>query len=158
MRYYLLIGSNIGHSLSYIEKAKFLISLSLGNIIEESSIYRTAPWGESNQDHFLNQALSVDSDYLPADLMSKIEHIESLLGKKKQTKYGARTIDIDILLCDDKHIESKNLTVPHPRLHERAFTLIPLAEIASNVLHPVMNKSIIDLLKSCEDPLSVERL
>ncbi len=157
MHYYLLLGSNIGNSKAYIEKAKFLLSSFL-HIEKQSSLYKTAPWGETNQDYFLNQALLVLTDMEPHILMSRIEGIESLLGKQKTSKYGPRTIDIDILLCGDNIISEKNLYVPHPRMHKRAFTLIPLNEIASNVYHPHLNKTINELLKECQDDSEVIKI
>ena len=83
--------------------------------------------------------------------MSQIESIETILGKQKTSRYGPRTIDIDILLCGDKIISENNLYVPHPRMHKRAFTLIPLDEIASDVYHPKLNKTISELLAECQD-------
>ena len=90
--------------------------------------------------------------------MRAIEGIEKLLGKKKSTKYGPRTIDIDILLCGDQVISENNLYVPHPRMHKRAFTLIPLEEIASDVYHPEFKKTVTDLLEECQDESEVIKI
>lgn len=158
MKYYLLLGSNIGNSKSYIEKAKFMLSQFVGEDLEESSIYRTEPWGEKDQSYFLNQVIVIDSDIEPNDVMNTIERIEKLLGKRKETRYGPRTIDIDVLLCDDQIIDNKNLIVPHPRMHKRAFTLIPLAEISDSILHPKLDKTIAELLVECGDTSEVSKV
>lgn len=158
MKYYLLLGSNIGNSKSYIEKAKFMLAQFVGKDLEESSIYRTEPWGEKDQSYFLNQVIVIDSDIEPNDMMNTIERIEKLLGKRKETRYGPRTIDIDVLLCDDQIIDNKNLIVPHPRMHKRAFTLIPLAEISDSILHPKLDKTIAELLVECGDTSEVSKV
>ncbi len=157
MHYYILLGSNIGNSKAYIEKAKFLLG-SILCIDKQSSLYKTAPWGETNQDYFLNQVLQLSSDIEPRELMSRIEGLESLLGKQKTSKYGPRTIDIDILLYGDNIISENNLYVPHPRMHKRAFTLIPLNEIAPDVYHPQLNKTIKELLAECQDDSEVIKI
>ena len=157
MHYHILLGSNIGNSKAYIEKAKFLLGRFL-LIVKQSSLYKTAPWGETNQDFFLNQVLQISSEIKPQELMSRIEMIESLLGKQKTSRYGPRTIDIDILLCGNKIISKNKLYVPHPRMHKRAFTLIPLNEIASDVYHPQLNKTIKELLAECQDDSEVIKI
>ena len=145
----------MGNSKSYLEKAKFMLSESGVDIIAESSIYQTEPWGEKNQKDFINQVISIVSDHDSMRLMALITSIEDLLGKRKDTRYGPRTIDIDILLAQDLIIESKKLTLPHPRMHKRAFTLIPLAEIAGGVRHPKLDKTIQELMESCDDTSQV---
>ena len=151
MKYYLLLGSNIGNSKSYIEKAKFMLAQVVGSDCNESAMYRTEPWGEKDQKFFLNQVVKMESELSPHSMMQAIEKIEKLLGKRKETRYGPRTIDIDILLCDDLIVLDKKLSVPHPRMHKRAFTLIPLNVIAEDIVHPVLKKTIGKLLEECVD-------
>ncbi len=135
-----------------------MLTQFVGKDLEESSIYRTEPWGEKDQSYFLNQVIVIDSDIEPNDMMNTIERIEKLLGKRKETRYGPRTIDIDVLLCDDQIIDNKNLIVPHPRMHKRAFTLIPLAEISDSILHPKLDKTIAELLVECGDTSEVSKV
>ncbi len=148
---YLLLGSNKGNSLAALEKAKFLCIKTLGPMIAQSKLYKTEPWGEKDQQIFLNQIILIETELTCYEVLASTQKIEGLLGKQKTTKYGPRVIDIDILFYNDEIYEEKNLEVPHPRLHERNFTLIPLAEIAGHYIHPVFNKTIEELVQECTD-------
>lgn len=148
---YLLLGSNLGDRIQILSNAGELIMQRVGQITSKSSIYETAPWGVLNQPSFLNQVLEVTTQRAPEDVLRIILEIEHELGRVRYERWGARVIDIDILYFQDFIIDSARLTVPHPRLHERRFTLIPLAEIAPDFIHPVFKKNSIQLLKECAD-------
>ena len=148
---YLLLGSNLGNTAANLRRARILISLYIGCISRCSQLYETAPWGDLDQSHFLNQAICVETILDPVALMNEIVKIEDILGKKKVSKWGPRTIDIDILLYREDVIISRNLEIPHPRMLSRNFVLIPLSEIAGERIHPVAKKSITDLVSMCVD-------
>jgi 2-amino-4-hydroxy-6-hydroxymethyldihydropteridine diphosphokinase len=152
---YLLIGSNVGNREKNLEKAIDEIEKGIGAIDKKSKIYSTEPWGEKDQDDFLNQALSIKSKLKPKAILKKIAEIEKKIGREETFKWGPREIDIDILFYGDELISEIDLTVPHPFLHERRFTLIPLSEIAPELYHPIIGASIIDLLVECEDQSEV---
>jgi 2-amino-4-hydroxy-6-hydroxymethyldihydropteridine diphosphokinase len=154
----LLMGSNIGERLSLLMQAIDLIKEEIGTVILASSIYESEPWGYSSKNKYLNQALIVKTNLLPDRLLEKLQGIERQLGRKSRSKhYQDRTIDIDILFYDDIEYQSQKLTIPHPHLHERRFTLEPLAEIAGEYLHPIF-KLEIKLLKQQVNDDSVVRL
>lgn len=149
---YLLLGGNIDDRLFYINKAKEFINIEIGNIIKESGIYETEPWGFKSEQYFLNQVIFIETKLSPQKLLETINIIEQKLERKRtQNQYSSRTIDIDILFYDNLVINEKNLIIPHPKLQNRKFTLIPLNEINPVFNHPVLNKSIADLLKECTD-------
>lgn len=152
---YLLIGGNLGHRENYLEKAIGLIKERAGKIVVASSVYETEPWGVKNQPSFLNQALRLNSYLSPEDMLEQIKDIERVTGRTYSQKWYQREIDIDILLYNDYIIKKDSLVIPHPSFHERRFALVPLNEIASEVVHPQFGKTIIELLKCCNDPLEV---
>lgn len=152
---YLLLGSNMGNRLFFLEQAKKHIAEKVGEITKISAIYETAAWGKENQAAFLNQVVLVESDEEAAKVLALVLAIEQEIGRKRLEKWGERIIDIDILLYNDDIIEMENLIVPHPYLHLRRFTLLPLAEIAANVVHSKLGKSIGELLTECADGLEV---
>jgi len=154
---YLLIGGNIGNRLEYLSKAKENISKKCGNVLQESSIYETAAWGMEDQEAFLNQVLKIETSLIPEQLLKTILQIEEDLGRKRDLKYGPRTIDIDILFFNDEMIDQQGLKIPHPQMRNRRFVLIPLNEIASTKMHPVFHKTINQLLVECPDPLAVNK-
>ncbi|MFN9352485.1 MAG: 2-amino-4-hydroxy-6-hydroxymethyldihydropteridine diphosphokinase [Chitinophagales bacterium] len=152
---HLLLGSNIGNRMKQLDKAREQIESKIGKIITKSRIYETQPWGENEQDEFLNQALEVNTKLKPKKVLEKIAEIEKLMEREDTYKWGPREIDIDILMYEDEMICEMDLTIPHPFLHERRFTLIPLSEIAPDLYHPIMGATILDLLLECEDQLEV---
>ncbi|MCU0390464.1 MAG: 2-amino-4-hydroxy-6-hydroxymethyldihydropteridine diphosphokinase [Thermoflexibacter sp.] len=154
---FLLLGGNIGDRIAYLQKAQKLIVSNAGTIKNSSAIYETAPWGLSEQPDFLNQTLEIESELSASDLLQKLLAIEVSLGRERHHQWNARTIDIDILLLGNQVIQEENLTIPHPRLHLRKFCLIPLTEIAPQIIHPVFNQTITQLLNTCEDPLEVRK-
>ena len=163
---FLLLGGNIGNRQNNILKAKDSISLQIGEIEVGSSIYQTAAWGVENQPFFLNQVIQISSSLSPQRILAQIGEIEKKLGRKRYQKWYSRTIDIDILYYGNQILEEeeellthkKELKIPHPFLHQRRFTLIPLVEIAPEFVHPVFYKTNFELLKECTDNLPVEKL
>ena len=154
---YLLTGSNLGNRLTNLDQAKKYISSEIGKIINYSNIYETASWGFEHPNKFLNQALFLGTNKSPDEVLSKIKIIEKRIGRKnKVTKeYEARIIDIDILFYDQLILSDKDLNIPHKHMHKRKFTLIPMVELAPDLIHPVLEKNMLELLENCEDNLEV---
>lgn len=150
----LLLGSNKGDRLSYLNSAiKRISSLSLTNITS-SSVYESEPWGFDTETWFLNCAIKMTTLLTPEELIQKLLQIELDLGRVRfsgATGYESREIDIDVILIGGRIIDSSIITVPHPRMHLRKFVLIPACEIVPNYIHPVFNKDLRQLLKSCQD-------
>ena len=155
---FLLTGGNLGNRFQNLELAYKKIEQSCGLIISASSIYKTAAWGITAQPEFYNQAIQLQTFLSPDALMLALLSIEEKMGRKRTIKLGPRIIDIDILLMDDMIYNSSIVTIPHPHLPERRFALMPLAEIAANVMHPVFKKTINELLNECTDTLAVYKI
>jgi 2-amino-4-hydroxy-6-hydroxymethyldihydropteridine diphosphokinase len=145
------IGSNVGNRLKYLSVCKRLIRERIGKVKNSSDIYETEAWGMKDQDSFLNQAFEVSTNKEPLQILEDIEDIESLLNRERILRWGPRTIDIDIIFYDDLVLDSELLEIPHPRMHKRNFVLIPVNEIASEWNHPVLNKSVKQLLQESQD-------
>ncbi len=152
---YLLLGSNLGNRLDLLEQARALILSHIGVITQASGIYETAAWGLENQQAFLNQVLAVETTLIPEDLLKQINNLEAELGRIRLVRWGARVIDIDILYYADLVLQTQRLTIPHPELQNRRFTLVPLAEIAPDYVHPALQQSNRQLLAQCSDKLPV---
>lgn len=155
---FLLIGGNQGNREFELREARNKINIFCGEIIQQSAIYETEPWGKHDQPLFLNQALLISTRHSPANLMASILHVESLLGRKRIEKYGPRIIDIDILFYNDDIIDLPELQIPHPQMAQRRFVLVPMTEIAHNLIHPVLKKTMMELLESCPDTLEVKKI
>lgn len=153
---YLLIGSNEGNRMQWLKEAIKQIGDKCGAIEQQSSIYQTAAWGLEDQPDFLNMALEVHTNLNTLELLKSINTIEGNLGRQRKVKWGQRTLDIDILFYNQETINTPNLIVPHPRLEERRFALLPLNEIAPNMVHPISKKTVSQLLAECTDTLDVE--
>lgn len=151
---FLLLGTNLGKREENLKGAKDILQ-QYGNILRSSSSYETAPWGKTDQPFFLNQAIEIETILSAEALMQQILEIEKTMGRERKEKYGPRSIDIDILLFNDEQYDLPFLKIPHPEMQNRRFVLIPLAEIAPNVQHPKLNKSISRLLEACPDDLDV---
>lgn len=151
LHFFLIIGSNLGDRLNQLDLAKKLIAAEVGDIKKESAVYETQPWGFDDQPWFLNQVVEVKSAYIPEDVLTRLKAIEIKAGRTPAEKWHARHIDIDILLVGDKVINKKDLTIPHPHLQERNFVLIPLMELAPELVHPVLGKTIEDLYFDSRD-------
>jgi len=143
---YLGIGSNLGSRRENCLRAIGLLEGRGLKITKRSSLHKTEPWGLKEQPEFINMALEVETELQPAELLTVLKQVERDMGRERSVKWGPRIIDLDILLYDDLIITGGDLTVPHPLMHERAFVLVPLAEIAPSKVHPVFLKKISDLL------------
>ncbi|MFH1777923.1 MAG: 2-amino-4-hydroxy-6-hydroxymethyldihydropteridine diphosphokinase [Candidatus Omnitrophota bacterium] len=141
---YLGIGSNSGNRYQNIQRAIRALSQTQNiNIVCVSSIYETTPLGGPKQNNFLNVVLQIETDFIPKQLLKITKIIEKDLGRRTKAKrWGPRIIDIDILIYHNLELHSSELTIPHPRMHERYFVLVPLSEIAPRVIHPVFKKTI----------------
>jgi len=154
---YIALGSNKGDRLKHLQDAVDLIFKNIGKISIISRVYNTAALGFASDD-FLNACILIETDLEARPLMKALLEIEKMLGRtsSKGVGYEARTIDLDILFFDDEKVNSKTLKIPHPELHNRKFVLQPLHDIAPKYIHPILNKSITDLLQACEDQSEVE--
>ena len=156
---YLGIGSNMGDRQAYCGEAVRLISRFPGtSLIEVSSLYETAPLELADQDWFINCVAAVRTTLSPQELLQACREVEQFLGRKRSARFGPRTIDLDILFYGDQIIRETDLTIPHPRAHERRFVLEPLAEIAPGMEHPALRKTIPQILQAMKDHQEVRRL
>lgn len=155
---YLLLGGNLGHPAATFQQAIALIQERIGTVHHQSALYETDPWGEPNQPVFLNQVLEVATLLAPLDILTETQRIEHELGRVRAERWGARLIDIDILYYGDVTLRSDALTLPHPRLHLRRFTLVPLADIAPTLRHPLLGKTTLELLQDCPDAGEVRKI
>lgn len=148
---YLALGSNLGNRLANLKNAISNLPPQM-DVKKKSPVYETPPWGYADQPAFLNQVLMAETYMEPENLLGHLKRLETALGREPNFENGPRLIDIDILFYDDVIIDSPPLVIPHPRLHHRGFVLVPLNDIAPDLVHPVLGKSISELL------LDVERL
>jgi 2-amino-4-hydroxy-6-hydroxymethyldihydropteridine diphosphokinase len=142
---YLALGTNLGDRLANLRAALDAFAPDI-KVLAESKVYETPPWGYTDQPAFLNMAVKCETDLGPESLLKRLKTLEVQIGREKSFHWGPRLIDLDILFYDDIIFESESLAIPHPRLHERAFVLVPLAEIAPSLLHPALKKTIRQLL------------
>lgn len=142
---YLALGSNVGERAQNLKNAIRALRPAV-KVLEESAIYETPPWGYEEQGAFLNMAIKGETDLKPLDLLAHLKEIEAKIGRTTTFKNGPREIDLDILFYGRRPFRHKNLIIPHPRLHERAFVLAPLADIAFDLQHPTLKATIHELL------------
>ena len=155
----LLLGSNMGERALLLNQAIQKIEEKAGAIEKTSCIYESEPWGFETEDTFLNQVVQIRTTMQPEALLEMVLYIEDILGRKREgSAYQSRLIDIDILFYDDIIMHSRKLKIPHPSLHKRMFTLLPLNEIATGFIHPIFNDSVSNLMKKCSDKLWVKKL
>lgn len=152
--FYLLLGTNLGNREQLLAEARKAIS-QCGSIQQLSAVYESEAWGIRDQPSFLNQALVLKSDLSPKNMLSKLLSIEAQLGRIRKGRWMERCMDIDILFCDRLIVQEPDLIIPHPELHNRNFTLQPLAEIAPQFVHPVLQKTISQLAHESADKLQV---
>lgn len=152
---YLLLGSNLNDRLFFLKTAYTHIAHRIGNIIAVSAIYETAAWGNTQQPDFLNCALHLQTSLLPFALLRATQSIERDMGRVRVQQWEPRQVDIDILMYDNWQVVHSFLHIPHVHLPQRRFALQPLSDIAAEVIHPVLNKSVVDLLANCPNLLEV---
>lgn len=153
-----MLGSNLGDRQSLLARAIWLITQQAGTIIAESAVYETQSWGKTDEPDYLNRVIQLRTEIEPEALLDILLEIEQQMGRERRERWGARVIDIDILFYDDRVINTLQLQIPHPRLHERRFTLEPLFEIVPYLKHPVLKKDILQLLNELQDNLIVKKL
>jgi 2-amino-4-hydroxy-6-hydroxymethyldihydropteridine diphosphokinase len=156
---YVLLGGNLGDKEKIFSEARDNLQNLVGEITAQSAVYETEPWGFESTDLFWNQVLEITTRLTPEEVLRKTQQTEFELGRiRKSNQYDSRTIDIDILFYGEIIVELPNLIIPHPRIQERKFVLIPLNEIAPDLKHPVFQKTIRQLLAECNDQLRVEKV
>ena len=151
---YLALGSNVGNRLANLKNAISNLTPQL-NVKKKSPVYETPPWGFKEQEPFLNQVVMAETYLEPEALLGHLKRLETALGREVSFQNGPRLIDMDILFFDDLVLDSPPLVIPHPRLHQRAFVLVPLNEIVPELVHPVSGKTIAELLEASKDDLEV---
>ena len=154
---YLLLGSNLNERILMLRNARSEITSSAGKILRQSAVYESEPWGFQSAHPFLNQVIVVETEHSPQQLMGLIGDIEKRLGRTRHSGpgYVSRTIDIDILFFNDEVICEQDLIIPHPRIQDRKFTLIPLSELDGSFIHPGSGKTITEMISECRDTLNV---
>jgi 2-amino-4-hydroxy-6-hydroxymethyldihydropteridine diphosphokinase len=157
MRYFLCLGTNLADMKRNLARARLRLEGAGLEVLRASSVYRTEPVDVTDQPWFLNQVLMVRTNLSPQELLELAKSIEANMKRVATVEKGPRTIDIDILLAGDTVIDTPELTIPHPRLAERSFVLVPLVEIAPRAVHPVLRKTVRELARESPDHSSVFR-
>jgi 2-amino-4-hydroxy-6-hydroxymethyldihydropteridine diphosphokinase len=153
---YCSLGSNMGDRLNNLARGVECLTHEKIKVVAQSSIYETSPWGVDSQDMYLNQVIGIETNISPEDLIKIIQNCERKLGRNsKQGHMQARVLDIDIIFYGDQIISTPNIELPHPRMHQRMFVLIPLLELDEDFVHPVMGKAVWELYNECRDESEV---
>ncbi|MDB5011120.1 MAG: 2-amino-4-hydroxy-6-hydroxymethyldihydropteridine diphosphokinase [Mucilaginibacter sp.] len=155
---FFLLGSNLGDRQLFLQQAIAHIEKNIAPVIKKSAIYETQSWGKTDSPDYLNQVILLQTELLPQTILKNILDIERIIGRVREEKWGPRTIDIDLLFYNSAIINEPGLQVPHPELHNRKFTLEPLAEIAPFFIHPILKKTILQLKNELNDSLVVKKL
>ena len=152
---FISLGGNLGNTLEIFKNSSLEIEKKIGRITAFSKIYQTAAWGKTDQPDFLNQVISLETDLNPEKIMSELLAIELFFGRRRDEIWGPRILDLDILFVENQIISTDNLHIPHPQIANRRFVLIPMAEIAPDFIHPVLQQTMQDLLEQTTDLQSV---
>jgi len=155
---FLLLGSNLGDRHLFLNQAIEYINVDIAPVLKISSIYETQSWGKTDAPDYLNQVIALQTALSAREVLEKALHIEVILGRQREERWGSRTIDIDILFYGRSIINEPGLQIPHPQLQNRRFTLEPLAELAPEFVHPVLNKNILQIKSELKDDLIVKKL
>jgi len=155
---FLGLGSNVGDRVANLRTAYDLIHRTIGKVAKYSHLYETEPWGNKEQEPFINQVIMINTTLDPRELLEAITKVERQMGRVKKEKWGPRIIDVDILFYGKRIIRDKGLDIPHPELHKRAFVLVPLLELAPEFEHPMLKKAIDELYMACDDQSDVVML
>ena len=156
---YIGIGSNLGDKIHHCEKAiSAILKIDRHKLLAKSSLFKTQPIGYTSQDWFVNGVIKIETDLEAPELLGTLKTIESQLGRIETFRWGPRTIDLDILFFDDTEIHTEELQIPHPLIQDRQFVLIPLAEIDPTLVHPVLKKTVQELLNNLKEDQRVEKL
>jgi len=153
---YLLTGSNLGDRKSHLETACRLLDGFGITQVAVSALYETASWGIAGQPNYYNQVLKIQTTLGPVDLLRTLQAVEAQMGRTREIKWESRVIDIDILFFGHEIIKEDFLTIPHPEIQNRRFTLVPMCDLAPEFMHPVLKKTTRELLESCTDDLAVK--
>lgn len=156
---FLGIGGNIGDKRKNIIRVAELIEKKLGKILLSSSLYETPAWGFQSEDSFWNQVIQIETVLEAEELLWRINEIEEDFGRERgRERYSSREMDIDILYFNAEYFETKSLIIPHPRIQERRFVLVPLAEIVPNLLHPLLRMTSVTMLENCRDHSIIKKI